>query len=57
MAAPLLQVRGPTVISRYYNSDSAGADAGGWFSTGDVATIDPAGHMQASAPMPRRMQR
>ncbi|KAL4431736.1 hypothetical protein ABPG77_002952 [Micractinium sp. CCAP 211/92] len=41
-----LQVRGPTVISRYYNSDAGGADAAGWFSTGDVATIDPTGHMQ-----------
>jgi hypothetical protein len=28
------QVRGPHVISRYFNSDAQGADADGWFDTG-----------------------
>lgn len=41
-----LQVRGPHVVGRYYNSDAQGADADGWFDTGDVATIDQLGHMQ-----------
>lgn len=39
-------MRGPIVLGRYYKSDAAGADGEGWFSTGDVANIDPAGHMQ-----------
>lgn len=43
---PQLQVRGAATISRYYGSDAAGADAEGFFDTGDVATIDPQGHMQ-----------
>lgn len=41
-----LQVRGPTVLSQYYNSDAPGADAEGWFDTGDVSTIDARGYMQ-----------
>jgi fatty-acyl-CoA synthase len=42
-----LQVRGPWVISGYYN-DPRGADSfqDGWFRTGDVATIDPDGYIQ-----------
>jgi fatty-acyl-CoA synthase len=42
-----LQVRGPWVISGYYN-DERGADAfqDGWFRTGDVATIDEEGYIQ-----------
>jgi acyl-CoA synthetase (AMP-forming)/AMP-acid ligase II len=43
-----LQARGPWVCDRYYGEPSAprsdGAD--GWFSTGDVATIDATGCMQ-----------
>ncbi len=42
-----VQVRGPWVISAYYNdprSDSAFQD--GWFRTGDVATIDAEGYVQ-----------
>jgi fatty-acyl-CoA synthase len=42
-----LQVRGPWVISGYYN-DPRGADSfqDGWFRTGDVATIDAEGFVQ-----------
>jgi fatty-acyl-CoA synthase len=42
-----LQVRGPFIASGYFgldHSDAHGDD--GWFGTGDVATIDPAGYMQ-----------
>ncbi len=42
-----LLVRGPWVVSRYFRDE--GGDplrAGGWFPTGDVATIDPDGFMQ-----------
>ena len=41
-----LQVRTPTVFSGYLNSPAATAEAfepGGWYRTGDVATIDPGG--------------
>jgi 3-(methylthio)propionyl---CoA ligase len=45
-----LLVRGPWVISRYYEAkagDSGGSPlVDGWFPTGDVATIDPDGYMQ-----------
>jgi fatty-acyl-CoA synthase len=44
-----LLVRGPWIIGRYYN-DAAGTEAAfdgaGWFRTGDIAKIDPDGHMQ-----------
>jgi len=42
-----LEVRGPWVVSSYYN-DPRSADAfhEGWFRTGDIATIDPDGYMQ-----------
>jgi fatty-acyl-CoA synthase len=42
-----LQVRGPWIISGYYN-DERGADSfqDGWFRTGDVATIDAEGYLQ-----------
>jgi fatty-acyl-CoA synthase len=42
-----LKVQGPWICSGYFNephSDAHGDD--GWFSTGDVATIDPQGYMQ-----------
>jgi acyl-CoA synthetase (AMP-forming)/AMP-acid ligase II len=41
-----LQVRGPWVCDSYYKLDTSEAHKDGWFSTGDVATIDPAGYMQ-----------
>lgn len=41
-----LQVRGPWVISGYYNdARSASALMDGWFRTGDVATIDAEGYV------------
>jgi acyl-CoA synthetase (AMP-forming)/AMP-acid ligase II len=44
----LLMVRGPWVASGYFRDDEATADAfhDGWFSTGDVATIDEHGYME-----------
>jgi fatty-acyl-CoA synthase len=44
-----LLVRGPWVVSAYYNDEEATAaalDEQGWFRTGDVSTIDPDGYMQ-----------
>jgi fatty-acyl-CoA synthase len=42
-----LQVRGPWIISSYYNDErSAGSFMDGWFRTGDVVTIDPEGFVQ-----------
>jgi fatty-acyl-CoA synthase len=42
-----LQVRGPWVISSYYNDErSADSFSEGWFRTGDVVAIDPDGFMQ-----------
>ena len=42
-----LQVRGPWVISAYYNDPrTAEAFQDGWFRTGDVVTIDPEGYIQ-----------
>jgi fatty-acyl-CoA synthase len=40
-----LQVRGPWVTSGYFRRDDSPIDADGWFSTGDVATIDARGYM------------
>ncbi len=43
-----IQVRGPWVISAYYNAPES-ADRftpDGWFRTGDVATLDPEGYVQ-----------
>jgi len=42
-----LEVRGPWVASSYYD-DPRSADAfhDGWFRTGDVVNVDPAGYMQ-----------
>jgi len=42
-------VRGPWIVSGYYNDAAASRDAidaAGWFRTGDVATIDPDGYLQ-----------
>jgi fatty-acyl-CoA synthase len=42
-----LQVRGPWVISSYYNDErSADSFQDGWFRTGDVAMIDAEGYIQ-----------
>ncbi len=42
-----LQVRGPWIISGYYNDErSAESFMDGWFRTGDVVTIDPEGFVQ-----------
>ncbi len=42
-----LKIRGPWVASGYFKrNDSPAFDERGWFSTGDVATIDPLGYMQ-----------
>jgi fatty-acyl-CoA synthase len=42
-----LQVKGPWVISSYYNDErSADSFMDGWFRTGDVVTIDPEGFVQ-----------
>ncbi|RYE29627.1 MAG: long-chain-fatty-acid--CoA ligase [Hyphomicrobiales bacterium] len=41
-----LKVRGPAVSGAYYRSEGGILDDHGFFDTGDVATIDPAGYMQ-----------
>jgi fatty-acyl-CoA synthase len=41
-----LKVRGPAVAKAYFKQDGSILDAEGFFDTGDVATIDPAGYMQ-----------
>ena len=42
-----LKVRGPIVASAYFNRAGASIlDEDGFFDTGDIATIDPAGYMQ-----------
>jgi len=47
-SAGLLMVRGPWVAKGYFRDDEATAEAihDGWFSTGDVATIDADGYME-----------
>jgi acyl-CoA synthetase (AMP-forming)/AMP-acid ligase II len=42
-----LKVKGPAIARAYYKGEGAAAfDDGGWFDTGDVATLDPLGFMQ-----------
>jgi fatty-acyl-CoA synthase len=42
-----LQIRGPWIVSGYYNDPrSSESFQEGWFRTGDVATIDPEGYVQ-----------
>jgi fatty-acyl-CoA synthase len=40
-----LCVRGWATVARYYGEDDTALDADGYFDTGDIATIDPAGFM------------
>ena len=41
-----LMVRGPWVLRRYYRGAQDVTDAGGWFDTGDISTIDALGYMR-----------
>lgn len=41
-----LMVRGPWVVSSYYQNDQNILDETGWFDTGDIASIDADGFMQ-----------
>ena len=41
-----LEVRGPWVLRRYFNAPEDAACGQGWFSTGDVATIDAEGYLE-----------
>lgn len=41
-----LMARGHWVVERYYGSEATCLEEDGWFSTGDVATIDADGYMQ-----------
>ncbi|MEE2997986.1 MAG: AMP-binding protein, partial [Pseudomonadota bacterium] len=43
-----LKVRGFWVCSEYYRADGNSHDSEGWFSTGDVATIDAEGYMHVT---------
>ncbi|GAB3770315.1 3-(methylthio)propionyl-CoA ligase [Ramlibacter monticola] len=45
-AAGELLVRGPWVIQSYFKGEGGDPLVGGWFPTGDVATIDADGYMQ-----------
>jgi fatty-acyl-CoA synthase len=40
-----LLVRGPWILSSYFKGEGGNPLVGGWFPTGDVATIDPDGYM------------
>ncbi len=41
-----LQIRGNWIVSQYFKADGPATDADGWFTTGDVAKIDPDGYVQ-----------
>ncbi|WP_444895211.1 long-chain fatty acid--CoA ligase [Microbulbifer sp. SSSA005] len=45
LAFGALQVRGPWVCERYYQSKESALTEDGWFDTGDVATIDADGYL------------
>ena len=50
-AAGLLMVRGPWITSGYFQDDAANQeafDSDGWFSTGDIATVDGDGFMEVT---------
>ncbi len=40
-----LLIRGATVVQRYYRHDRDATNAGGWFDTDDIATIDAHGYV------------
>ena len=40
-----LCVRGPQVMSGYWNSEDSGLDENNWFKTGDIARIDETGNI------------
>ena len=40
-----LHVRGAAVVERYFGQDGSATDADGWFDTGDLARIEPAGDL------------
>jgi fatty-acyl-CoA synthase len=40
-----LQVRGASVVDRYFLASEDAVDADGWFDTGDLASFDEAGHL------------
>ena len=50
VAAGHLKVKGPVVARNYYGEteEQTATDANGWFTTGDVATIDPDGTIQVT---------
>ena len=41
-----LKVKGPCIMHTYFKAEESAVDNGGWFDTGDVATIHPDGCMQ-----------
>ena len=41
-----LEVRGPAVVERYAGAGDSALNDAGWFDTGDIATIDPAGFVE-----------
>ncbi|KAK9853358.1 hypothetical protein WJX84_008299 [Apatococcus fuscideae] len=41
-----LQIRGHNIVQQYHKLAEGGADANGWFDTGDIATLDAWGYMQ-----------
>lgn len=40
-----LRVRGASVVERYFGDEERATDTDGWFNTGDLARIDPEGHL------------
>jgi acyl-CoA synthetase (AMP-forming)/AMP-acid ligase II len=43
-----LKVKGASVLDRYFKAESGALDAGGYFDTGDLASIDGAGNLTIS---------
>ena len=41
-----LMIRGPGVLKRYLRTEADAVDVGGWFDTGDAATIDGLGYVR-----------